>query len=148
MRDLPFHDSVEGEVGVETARLPSCLGIDYEMTSACHLAVVYCSLLSCFLSGLSRLEGSYICLSGGHMGKISRVFPVVRSAPIPAGLIRIFSIGICKGDASTIVYHILLSSGEKSRNSNLLAALPSTQPSACWYLRRDHSTMKRNTAVA
>ena len=31
--------------------------------------------------------------------------------------------GIYTGDASTIVYHIFLSSGEKSRNSNLLAAL-------------------------
>ena len=46
MRDLPLHGSVEGEVGVETARLPSYLGIDRERTSACRLVVVYCSLLS------------------------------------------------------------------------------------------------------
>ncbi len=46
MRDLPFHDLVEGEVGVETARLLPCLGTDCEGANACPLAVVYCNLLS------------------------------------------------------------------------------------------------------
>ena len=46
MRDLLFHDLVEGEVGVETARLLPCLGTDCEGKSACPLAVVYCNLLS------------------------------------------------------------------------------------------------------
>jgi len=76
-------------VGEENGRLLPCLGNDRERTSACRLAVTCCNLLSWFLSGLSRLEDSYFLLSGGRMGKISKVSSVGRfgrSAPIPAFL--------------------------------------------------------------